>query len=161
MLAIGGGRIALVDERDDLVAEVGLIAPGPGRVEELRSAVAGPAVDHDDDRVGAIRRGQHRVHPLDEGRLEGAAAGPHVELAGVALDHVDARQRPRMVELDSGRPEHVERPPGRIAERVVGEEVGFDHEPVEGAGERPAPRSAELVLLLRALVDQAHRPQPR
>jgi len=54
-----------------------------------------------------------------------------------------------MVELDPGRPEHVKRPPGRIAERVVGEEVGFDHEPVEGAGERPAPRSAELVLLLR------------
>ena len=56
VVAVGGRRVALVDERHDLVAEVGLVVAGAGRVEELRAAVGGPAVDHDDDRVRALRR---------------------------------------------------------------------------------------------------------
>ena len=161
MVAVRRGRVALVDERHDLLAEVGLVAAGPGRVEELRSAVARPAVDHHDDRVGTVLGGEHRVHALDEGRLERAPARPHVELSRVALDHVDAGQGPGMIELDAGRAQHVQRPPGRVAERVVGEDLGLDDEAVERAGERPAPGPPEVVALGGALVDQSHRLQPR
>ena len=83
-----------------------------------------------------------RVEALDHRRLERLAVEPHVELAGVALDHVDAGQRPRVVELDAGRPVDVQRPPRGVAERVVGEQLGLDHQAVERAVQRALPRSA-------------------
>ena len=122
VIAARGRRVALVDERHDLVAQVVLVAPGAGRVEELRAAEGGPGVDEDDDRVGAFAGGEQRVEALDHRRLERLAREPHVELAGVALDDVDARERLRVVALDARRAVDVERAPRRIAERVVREQ---------------------------------------
>ena len=141
-VAVGGRRVARVDELDDLVAEVVHVAPGAGRVEELRAAVARPGVDEHDDRVRAGARGEQRVEGLDHRRLERVAREPHVELARVALDHVDRGQRARVVALDAGRAVDVERAAGRVAERVVGEHVGLDDEPVERPVHRPLPGSA-------------------
>ena len=92
VLAAGHGRVALVDERDDLVAQVVQVAAGARRVQELGAAQRGPGVDEHDDRVRAVPGGEHRVEPLDVGGLERGAPDPHVELAGVALEDVDRRE---------------------------------------------------------------------
>ena len=78
--------VALVDERHDLVAEVGVVAAAAGGVDELRAADGRPGVDEDDPRVDV-----RVVEELEEGRPEGGAVAPHVELAGEALEHVDRR----------------------------------------------------------------------
>ncbi len=46
-------RMACVDERDDLLAEIGAVQPDALRVDPLRAADGRPAVDEDDDRRGA------------------------------------------------------------------------------------------------------------
>ena len=140
--AVGQRRIALLDERDDLVAQVVLIAAEPERVQELRTAVGRPAVDERDQRVRAVAGGEHRVDPLDHRELERGAVEPHVDLARVALDDVDDGQRSRVVELDPGRAVDVQRPACRIAQRIVRQELGFDDETVERAVHRPLPRRA-------------------
>ena len=148
VVAVGERRVAVVHERHRLVAQVVLVAAEAARVQELRAAVGGPAVDERDDRVRALAGGEHRVEALDHRRLERRAVEPHVELAGVALDHVHARQRPRVVELDARRAVDVQRPPRRIAQRVVREQVRFDHQAVERAVHRPLPRRSRRTLHL-------------
>ena len=68
--------IASVDERDDLLAEVGVVAAAPGRVDELRAADGGERVDEDDSgvdvlpsasRQGRGRRGAGRRAPARHG----------------------------------------------------------------------------------------------
>ena len=140
--AVGQRRIALLDERDDLVAQVVLIAAEPERVQELRTAVGRPAVDERDQRVRAVAGGEHRVDPLDHRGLERGAVEPHVDLARVALDDVDDGQRSRVVELDPGRAVDVQRPACRIAQRIVRQELGLDDQTVERAVHRPLPRRA-------------------
>jgi hypothetical protein len=152
-VALGRGRVARVDELDDLVAEVVQVAPGRARVEELRAAEARPGVDEDQQRVRCVARGEQRVEALDHRWLERVAAQPHVELAGVALDDVDDRQRARVVELDPGRPVDPQRPARGVADRVVGQRAGLDDEAVECPVHRALPRGARGALDLA----QAHR----
>src|SRR5207249_9538058 len=54
----GEGRVAGVDERDDLVAEIRVVVADAGRVEELRAAVRRPRVDEDDERRRAALVGE-------------------------------------------------------------------------------------------------------
>ena len=62
-----------------------------------------------------------------------------------------------MIQLDARWPEHVEGTPGGVPERVVGQQVGFDDEPVERTRQRPAPGPAEQVLAgLGRLVKEFH-----
>ena len=91
MVATGQRRVALVDERHDLVAQVVQVAAGAARVEELRAAARRPRVDEHDHRVRALAGREHRVEALDHRRLERGAAEPHVDLPAVALDHVHRR----------------------------------------------------------------------
>ena len=142
VLTRGQRGVAGVDERDDLVAQVVLVAPGAGGVEELRAAVARPAVREHDDRVRAVAGGEHRVEALEHRRLQRRAVGPHVELAGVAHDHVDAGERPRVIGLHARRAVDPQRPARRVAERVGGQQLGFDDEAVERAVYRALPRGA-------------------
>jgi hypothetical protein len=142
VVAVGVGRIARIDERGDLVAQVVLVAAEGERVQELRAAVAGPAVDEHDDRVGTLACREHRVEPLEHRRLEPGPVEPHVELARVALDDVDARQRARVVEVHAGWAIHVQRPPRRVPERVVRQQLRFHHQPVERAVDRALPGRA-------------------
>ncbi len=142
MIAVRRGRVAIVDEAHHLVAQVVLVAAGPGGVQVLGAAVRGPGVHEDDDRIRTFAGGEHGVDPLEDIRLKGLATPPGVELAEVPLDHVDARQRPRVIVLDAGRAVDVERAPRRIPERVGGEELGVDEQPVERAGEGTLPGRA-------------------
>jgi hypothetical protein len=55
--------VAGVDERDDLLAQVLVVAPRSRRVDELRAAVRRPAVDEDDERRRAILLREEPVMP--------------------------------------------------------------------------------------------------
>ena len=122
--------VALVHERHDLVAEVGVVAAAAGRVDELRAADGRPGVDEDDARVDV-----GVVEELEEGRAEGGAVAPHVELAGVALEHVDGRAA-----LVAGRRVDPQRPLVRVAERVPAQRVADEHVLVERPAQLSRPR---------------------
>ena len=143
VVAVGGGGVALVDERHNFVAQVVLVAARAGGVQVLGAAVGRPAIHEDDDRVGALPGCEHRVDALEHVPLEGLAAPPGIELPEVALDDVDGGKRTGVVELHSRGPVHEQRPPGRVAQRVVGEQLRVDREPVDDAGERPFPRGPD------------------
>ena len=134
--AVAVRLVALVDERDDLVAEVGVVAAAAGRVDELRAADRRPGVDEDDAGVDV-----RVVEQFEEGRPEGGAVAPHVELPGEALEDVDrgpAGVRRRRVD--------PERPLVRVAERIAAQRLARDHVLVERSSHPAviiaAPRSA-------------------
>ena len=82
-------RKTFVDERDDLVAEVGVVAADRRRVEELRSAEGREGVDENDHRVG--------TQPVDRIRIrlgERSDVEPRADHAEHPLDHVDGRIAP-------------------------------------------------------------------
>jgi hypothetical protein len=103
VLAGGEGRVGAVHERHHLVAQVVEVAPGARGVEELAAPQRGPAVDeHDDRRRRCVLPREQLVDQLGHGGPEGAAVPPHVDLAGVALDHVDGRVAAARVVADPG-----------------------------------------------------------
>src|SRR5207302_3245333 len=106
-------RVALVDEGDDVLAEIRVVVADGGRVDELGTAERRPCVDEDD-----ARRGAQVVDELDDGRAEGGTVPPHVHLPGEPLDEVDRRERRA---LRTGRLVHPEWAPGGIAERITRE----------------------------------------
>ena len=90
VLGSGRGSVVLVDVRDHLVAEVGVVGAGPRGVDELAAAVGRPGVDVDDDGRRCLSVGEDGVSSLEEGLAEGGPVAPHGDLSGVALDDVDA-----------------------------------------------------------------------
>ena len=58
VLALGDRPVAAVHPGHDLVAEVGVVVAGRGRVEELAAAERRPRVDEDDDRRGHAAVGE-------------------------------------------------------------------------------------------------------
>ena len=78
---------ALVDERDDLVAQVRVVPAGAGRVDVLRAADRGERVDENDKAPRRVA-----LEQLRERGAEGGAVVPHLEAAGEALEDVDRRQ---------------------------------------------------------------------
>ena len=121
--AIAVGLVALVDERDDLVADVRVVAAAAGRVDELRAADRRPGVDEDNAGVDV-----GVVEQLEEGRPEGGPVAPHLDLAGEALEDVD--RRPACV---GRRRVDPERPLVRVAERIPAQRLARDHMLVECA----------------------------
>jgi hypothetical protein len=132
---IGNGAIARVHVADDLVAEVGMVAADRDGIDELAAAVTGPGIDVDDDRAGRRAGGEDLVGGFGERLAVGLAVAPHLQMAGVALDHVDARITAVGFVVVTGRDVDPQRPAGRIAERVAGEELGVDGEFVESSGQ--------------------------
>jgi hypothetical protein len=151
--AVGQRRIVGVDERHDLVAQVVEVGTGRRGVDELRAAERGPGVDEHHERRRARPRGEHRVEALDPGELEARPVQPLVELPGERLEQVDrwqGRGRPR-------RAEDVERAAVGIAQRVAVEQLRFDREPVQGAGQLAVPGRPGGT----AGLTQRHRPDSR
>ncbi len=136
----GERAVTPVDPRDELVAEVGVVAPDRGRVEELRAAELRPGVDPDDDRGRHVPGCEHVVAELRE-RLcaERRPVAPHVELAGVALDHVDRRVATFRLVLVTRREVDPQGPLVRVAERVPAERLAREDVLVEASGLRVAP----------------------
>ena len=161
VVAVGGGRVALVDERDDLVAEVGLVAAGRRssrgtasrrscvQQSTMTTIASGHSSEASSSSTRSIKVGSKNV-----------PVRPHVELAGVALDHVDRRQRARMVELDAraGAARAAGAAPGRRAGcRRAGRTRPRAGRGVPASGRlHGAPRY--LLVGVGALVDQPHRP---
>ena len=113
--------VAGVHERDDLVADVGVVATAAVRVDELRATDGRERVEEDDTRVDVLT-----VEQLEEGRPERDAVPPHLERAGEALEHVDGRAaRVARRRVDP------ERPLVRVAERVPAQRLALDHVLVE------------------------------
>ncbi len=135
-----------VDPRDDLVAQVGLVAAGARRVEELAAAQARPAVDVDDDGRCLARGRQHVIDELRDVGPERLAVAPHVDLPGQALDDVDGGESAVGLGVVGRRGVDVDRAAVRVSERVAGQRLR-----VEGVlGEPPlpvmAPRRTDLVV---------------
>ena len=141
---IGQRAVRSVDERHDLVTQVGVVPAGPGRVEELRAAVAGPGVDEGDDRGVSPRLREPRVDRLEHRRGERLAVAPHVDLSGHSLDEIDRWIAPIRLVVVARRGVDVERAPMRIAERVAGERLGVDRQLVDAARPSASPRRGKV-----------------
>src|SRR2546422_7086396 len=117
---VGRSRRAVVriDPRNDLVAQVRVVVPGPGRVQELASAEGGPAVDPDHDARRRLARREHLVGQLGEVLPEGGSVPPHVELTGEPLDLIDARVASTGIVVVARRKIDPERADTRIADRI-------------------------------------------
>ena len=136
---LGERPVALVDEGDDLVAEVASVAPRPRRVDELAAAERGPGVHEDDD-----ARSRELVDQLREVAAERDAVPPHVELAGQPLEDVDGGVAAHGVLVVAGRHVHPERPEVRVAERVAAQELALDDVLVEASLELGRPRQHDI-----------------
>ena len=131
--APGQRAVPPVHPGHDLVAQVGVVPAGAGRVDELAAAVGGPRVDVDHDRWRGLPAGEHRVGGLGERLPVGRPVAPHRDVAGVALDHVDRRVGPRSGSSSyPGGRYTQQRPLVRVTERVPAQQL---------AGDRPARRS--------------------
>src|SRR5439155_16598154 len=159
MLPRRPGPIAAVDPGNDLLAEVGVIATGARRVDELGPAVRGPAVDVDEDARRGLAAGEELVGELGEVEPEGGAVAPHVELPGHSLDLVDRRIAPIGVVVVARRQVDPDGSPKGVTERVVLEHVALDPalldaaRPLDGPGARHPSR-------LRSRARASARPRP-
>jgi hypothetical protein len=158
--AVAAGRLAgdaaeavrvvvRIDERDDLVAEIGVVPAAAVRVDELRATDGRPGIDEDDPRVDVLP-----VDQLEKGRPEGGTVSPHLELSGEALKHVHGRTARIAV-----RRENPQRPFVRIAERVPAQRLACDHVLGEPAAQLACPGAAHVVILaqLRGIAARAAR----
>ena len=131
--------VARVDERDDLVAQIAVVAAGRRRVDELRAAVRRPGVDVDDDARRDLAGGDLLVGDLGIRLAERRAVAPHRQHPGVALEHVHRRVA-GVGAVVPGRDVHPQRALVRVAERVVAQQLAVDQQLVDASGERVAPR---------------------
>ena len=138
VVAIGEGVVVVVDEPDDVLRQVGGVASGSRRVEELAAPDGGPRVDVHDQRAGHIGVGEQRVEPFEVRRSERGTVGPHVDLPGEPLQLVDDRQWP----VGAGRHVHEQRPDVRVAEGVAPEGCAVDQVGVQAAGQLGGPGRA-------------------
>jgi hypothetical protein len=131
--------VAAVDERDDLVAEVRVIATGAGGVDELAAAVGRPRIDVDDDRWGRLAAGEDCVRGLEERLAERGPVAPHGQLTGVPLDDVDARVAAVWLVVVAGWEVDPERSLMWVTERVAAQQRTVDDVLVDPSGELSRP----------------------
>jgi hypothetical protein len=66
LVPVADRAVALVHERHDVVAQVGQVVAGAGRVAELAAAERRPAIDPDDDHRRRLPSGEEVVGELGE-----------------------------------------------------------------------------------------------
>src|SRR6185312_15927096 len=135
----GERSVALVNPRDDLVAEVGVVPARPGRVEKLAAAERRPGIDPDQKSGRRFSRCKELVHQLGRVLAERRTVAPHVELSGEALDQVDRRVPALRLVVVPGRHIDPERSYMWIAKRVVLEGRALERMFLETAGEVDRP----------------------
>jgi hypothetical protein len=91
MLRCDKGPVVGVDEGNHLVAQIGVVATGPRRVYELRSAIRGPGIDPDNDARWNGTAGEEVVRRLGKRLAVGRPVVPHSQVTGVALNYIDRR----------------------------------------------------------------------
>jgi hypothetical protein len=134
------GAIALVHPRDDLVAEICVVAARSRRVQELAPAERRPAVDVDQDRGGHVSSGEEVVRELGEVLAERGTISPHVELARKPLDDINRRVSALGVVVVAGREVDPERPRARVAERIPLKSLALHLRFLEAAARLERPR---------------------
>ncbi len=139
--AVAAGRLAehrpfacfvsLLNEREDLFEEVVLVAAGGGRVDVLVAADAREAVGRDDDRGRAHAAADEPIHAAREVLAEGIDVEDGGACAGEAGE---AEERwIGLFGVVSGRQVDVQIAHGRIAERVVFQDVAVEGVDRDGA----------------------------
>src|SRR2546430_15214865 len=118
--------IAGVDPGDDLVAKVRVVFARAGRVDVLATTHRRPGVDVDEDAGWRAAGGELGVGQLGEVSPHGWPIPPHVDLAGQAHDHVDARIAALRIRLIPGRQVDPERAAVGIAERILLEHLALE-----------------------------------
>ena len=126
MTRLGQRAIAGVDPGDDLVAKVRVVFARAGRVDVLAATDRGPGVDVDEDAGRRAAGGELGVRQLGKVLPHGWPIPPHVDLAGQAHDHVDARIAALRIRVIPGRQVDPERPAIGIAERVALEHLALE-----------------------------------
>ena len=132
MRGVGDRPVPLVDERHDLVAQVGEVVAGAGRVQELAAAERGPAVDPDDDARAAPRRARTARR-----RARGSSGGTGSGSATCRAGRSGPGSRTRTgtgwtgVVVVAGRQVDPERALVRVAQRVAAERPALDRQLVE------------------------------
>ena len=139
VLARGHRSVARVHPRHHLIAEVGVVAAGARRVHELAPPDGGPAVDPDQDAGRRVAGREEPVGQLGEVQPERGAVVPHVHLARVALDHVDARVAVVALVVVPRRDVDRDRTDVRVAERVALQHLALDRPLVHASGELDRP----------------------
>ena len=129
-----------VDPRDDLVADVGVVAAGAGRVEVLAAAVRGPRVHEDNDRGRGLAGGEHGVGRLGERLPVGRPVAPDPHVPGEAGDHVDAGVAALRLVVVARRDVHEQGPLVRVVQRVAAQQLAADDVLFQAAGELGGPR---------------------
>ena len=135
VLGSGQGPVVRVHPTHDVLAQVGVVLPGPRRVHELRSPVDRPGVHVHDDAGWGLPAGEELVGHLGERLAISGAVGPHGEVAGVTLDDVHRRVPPPGIVVVARRDVHPQRTVGRIAEMVALERRGMNRVAVESASQ--------------------------
>ena len=153
--------VVLVDPGHHLVAEIGVIAAGAGRVEELAAAEGRPGVHPHDHAGWRLANREQLVGELGEVAAEGGAIAPHVELTGQPLDHVDGGVAPLRLVVVAGRHVHPERPLVRVAERVVAQRRALEDVLLIASGRLRAPRPHGRDCIEHAAKDRARPAQAR
>src|SRR5207247_7820944 len=124
----------------ELVADVRVVAAGPGRVDELAAAERCPGIDEDEDGRRRLPAREQLVGEFWEIPPERRPVAPGVDLTGQALDHVDARIAAVRFVVVARRHVDPERPDVRVAERVALQNLALEGVLVEAPREVVRPR---------------------
>ena len=112
-----------VDEADDVVAEVAAVVADRRRVDPLRTAERGEAVDGDEHRVE-----RQRVELLGKRRRERRDVEPGARLRGHRVQQVDRGVAPFRLGVVVARRPDEERPGRGVAERVPLQGLALERE---------------------------------
>ena len=148
------GAVRTIHERHHVLPQVGAVAPGARRVDELRAAQPRPGIDvHDHGR----RRPGHprRVQLLDWIPLPRPPVAPHVDRVGEPLQDVDGRESALRLGVVGGWQLHEQRPHMRVPQRIAGERLAVDDALLDPPDHRVGPRRPQGSPVLLA----THRPR--
>ena len=160
MLAVGERAVPAVHPRHDLIAQVGVVPAGAGRVDVLAAAVPGPGVDVDHERGRRRPAREHLISGLDERLPERAAVSPHIDIT--AISHYDVNDRVTAIAVllvvVARRQVDQNRPFERIAQRIAPQQLARNYLLVDPSGELPRPR--QHVFSVHETVDLTLRSNP-
>ena len=161
MAAVSQRAVASVDERDDVLAEIGVVATRSRGVDELRASVGRPGVDVDDDAGRGLAAGEQAVGGFGERQAVGAPVGPHRHGTGVALDNVNRRIPLGRAVVVAGGHVHPERALNRVAQGVAFEGPTVDRQPVDSPRPLRFPWRRHLSHGMAAPANSRSRRSPR
>jgi hypothetical protein len=133
VLRAGQCPVVRVHPTHHVLAQVGVVVPGPRRVHELRTSVRRPGVHVHNDAGWGLPAGEELVGHLGERLAIRGAIGPHGEGSGETLDFIHRRVAHPGIVVVARRDVYPQRTVGRIAEMVPLERHGMNRVLIEPA----------------------------